>query len=255
MAETGTEPKVSTSAPPLAFVVIVEVVAAAAALGVVRPETTHTIPEAVESKARADAKTISKLGVVYDGVIVPEMVLGEVPPLVHVAVGVPVKEAKSVTTIFATSVADPPVNPTVTVEAVAMTLDEKTMEAADIAPRACWQSKSAVRQKIRDFIGIQVTRISPSLCSSAILKWSQLHIASYSAVHDVALQLPSVCMSSVEHPILSCFKKNYDTNRFAQISTPYAPGYRAYQHSHAGMTQFSNPLLTQSQTPPAVLKA
>ena len=133
MAETATEPTFSTGWLVASYVEIVEVVAAAAALGFVRPVTTHEIAPAAASKARGVAKTIFKSGVVYDGVIVPGMVVPGLP-LVHVAVGVPVKEAKPVTVIDATAVDDAPVNPTVTVEAVAMTLDEKAMEAELKAP-------------------------------------------------------------------------------------------------------------------------
>jgi len=117
MAETATEPSFSIATLLPSYVVIVEVVAAAAALGFVRPVTTHEIAPAAASKARGVAKTIFKLGLEYDGVIVPVMGVPGLPPLVHVAVGVvPVKEAKPVTVIDATAVDDAPVNPTVTVE-------------------------------------------------------------------------------------------------------------------------------------------
>ena len=73
MAGTGTPAKDSRGAKPEVTpkVDIVEVVAAAAALGVVRPVTMHTTTAAF--KARGVPKTIFKLGVEYVGVIVPEM--------------------------------------------------------------------------------------------------------------------------------------------------------------------------------------
>jgi hypothetical protein len=106
-AGTATPAKVSTGANGLAPKVdIVEVVAAAAALGVVRPSTMHTT---AAFKATGLPRTICKLGEEYVAVIVPEMIL---PALVHVAVGLlPVKEVKPVTVIMAAAVvADPAVN-------------------------------------------------------------------------------------------------------------------------------------------------
>ena len=67
------------------------------------------------------------LGVEYVAVIVPGMVR---PALVHVAVGLlPVKEVKPDMVITSATVVDVPVNPTVMVVAVEMTLAEKAMEA------------------------------------------------------------------------------------------------------------------------------
>ncbi len=85
MAGTATPAKVSRGANPALTpkVDIVEAVAAAPALGVVRPVTMHTTTAAF--KARGVPKTIFKLGEEYVGVISPEM---EVPALVHVAVRV-----------------------------------------------------------------------------------------------------------------------------------------------------------------------
>ena len=106
---------------------IVEVgllVAAAAVLGVERPATMHTT---AAFKATGVPKTICKLGEEYVAVIVPEMA---VPALVHVAVGLlPVKEVKPDMVITSATVVDVPVNPTVMVVAVEMTLAEKAMEA------------------------------------------------------------------------------------------------------------------------------
>ncbi len=155
-----------------------EVAAAAAALGVVKPATMHTIAPTAEPGLPMAS---SKLGVLYVGVTVPP---NETPSLVHVAEPLlRVKEVKPVTVILVAAVAVTPVNEMVTeVEEVEMTLAEKAMEAeVNAPPRACWQSKSAVRKKIGDFIGIQVIRISLYLRSSAISKWSQPHIVSYSA--------------------------------------------------------------------------
>ena len=108
---------------------IVEVVAAAAAPGVVKPVTMHTT---AAFKARGVLKTIFKLGEEYVGVIVPVM---EVPALVHVAVRLlPVKEVKPDKVTTAAVVADAPVNLRVTVEAVDMTLLENATEAEVKAP-------------------------------------------------------------------------------------------------------------------------
>ena len=126
MAGTATPAMVSTGANPALIpkVDMVEVVAAAAALGVVRPETTHTT---AAFKATGVARTSFTLGEEYVAVIVPGMAA---PALVHVAVGLlPVKEVKPVTVITCTAVADAPVNPTVMVEAVEMTLLENATEA------------------------------------------------------------------------------------------------------------------------------
>jgi hypothetical protein len=130
MAGTATPATVSTGVKPAPApkVDIEEVVAAAAELGVVRPETTHTT---AASKASGVPRTICKLGEEYVGVIVPEMAL---PDLVHVAVGMPVKEAKPVNVITATAVVDAPVNPRVMEEAVEMTLLENETEADVKAP-------------------------------------------------------------------------------------------------------------------------
>ena len=125
MAGTATSAKVSTGAhpEPTPKVDIVEVVAAAAALGVVRPETTHTT---AAFKATGVARTSFTLGEEYVTVIVPEMA---VPALVHVAVGLlPVKEVKPVKVITSATVADAPVYPTVMVEAVEMRSLENVTE-------------------------------------------------------------------------------------------------------------------------------
>jgi hypothetical protein len=104
-------------------------VAAAAALGVVRPVTMHTT---AAFKARGVPKTIFKLGVEYVAVIPPEM---EVPVLVHVALRVVlVKEVKPVKVITSATVDDAPVNPRVTVEAVETRLLENATEAEVKAP-------------------------------------------------------------------------------------------------------------------------
>ena len=127
IAGTATPAKVSRGAKPALTpkVDIVEVVAAAAALGVARPVTTHTTAEV--DKSRGVPKTICKLGEEYVAVIVPEMAA---PALVHVAVGLlPVKEGKPVTVITAVGVVDAPVNPTVMEVAVPMTLLENETEA------------------------------------------------------------------------------------------------------------------------------
>ncbi len=134
MAGTTTPAKMSTGANGLAPKVdIVEVVAAAAALGVERPVTMHTT---AAFKATGVPRMICKLGEEYVAVIVPEMA---VPALVHVAVGLlPVKEVKPVTVITAAAknspVGDAPVNPTVMEEAVEMRLLENETEAEVKAP-------------------------------------------------------------------------------------------------------------------------
>ena len=131
MGGTAAPATVSTGAKPAPApkVDTVEVVAAAAALGVVKPATTHTT---VPFKSRGVPRTSFKLGVEYVAVIVPEM---EVPALVHVAVGLlPVKEAKPVNVITAAAVDDAPVNPRVTEVAVEMTLLENETEADVKAP-------------------------------------------------------------------------------------------------------------------------
>ncbi len=133
MAGTATPAKVSTGAKPepTPKVDIVEVVAAAAALGVARPETTHTT---AAFKATGVPRTSFTLGEEYVAVIAPEMAL---PALVHVAVGLlPVKEVKPVKVITSAAVADAPVNPTVMEEAVDMTLLANATEAEVKAP-AC----------------------------------------------------------------------------------------------------------------------
>jgi hypothetical protein len=110
MAETATPAEVSTGAKPelTPKVDIVEVVAAAAALGVVRPETTHTT---AAFKATGVARTIFTLGVRYVTVIVPAMALAA---LVHVAVGLLAeKEIKPVTVITSAKTEDAPENPRV----------------------------------------------------------------------------------------------------------------------------------------------
>ena len=100
-----------------------EVVAAAAALGVVRPATTHTT---AASKATVVVRASFKLGVEYVAVIVPMSMVA----LVHIAERLlPVKVAKPVTVITAAAVADAPVNPRVMEEVVEMTLLEKVIEA------------------------------------------------------------------------------------------------------------------------------
>jgi hypothetical protein len=119
IAGTATPAKVSTGANPelTPKVDIVEVVAAAAALGVVRPETTHTT---AAFKATGLARTSFTLGEEYVAVIVPVMAM---PALVHDAVRLlPMKEVKPVKVITSATVADAPVNPTVMVETVEMTL-------------------------------------------------------------------------------------------------------------------------------------
>jgi hypothetical protein len=125
MAGTATPATVPTGAKPAPApnVDIVEVVAAAAATGVVRPVTTHTT--AAPDKSRGVPRTICKLGEEYVAVIVPEMA---VPALVHVAVGLlPVKEVKPVTVITAAAVADDaPVNPRVMEEAAETILLENS---------------------------------------------------------------------------------------------------------------------------------
>ena len=63
--------------------------------------------------------------------IVPKMLL---PALVHVALGLPVKEVKPVTVITAVAVVDAPVNLTVMEEAVEMRLLENETEAEVKAP-------------------------------------------------------------------------------------------------------------------------
>jgi len=134
MAGTATPTKVSTGANPelTPKVDIVEVLAAATALGVDRPETTHTT--AASYKATGVARTSFKLGEEYVAVIVPEMAL---PALVHVAVRLlPVKEAKPVKVITAAAVVDAPVNPMLMEEAVEMTLLENETEA-DVKAPAC----------------------------------------------------------------------------------------------------------------------
>ena len=101
-------------------------VAAAAALGVVKPVTMHTIAPTAEPGV---PMTSFKLGEVYVGVIVPP---NEAPSLVHVAVGLlTVKEAKPDTVITAAAVAVAPVNAMVMeVEAVETGLLGKETEAA-----------------------------------------------------------------------------------------------------------------------------
>ena len=85
-----------------------EVVAAAAALGVVRPATTHTT---AASKATVVVRASFKLGVEYVAVIVPMSMVA----LVHIAERLlPVKVAKPVTVITAAAVADDPENLKVT---------------------------------------------------------------------------------------------------------------------------------------------
>jgi hypothetical protein len=126
MAGTATPAKVSRGAKPepTPNVDIVELVAAAAELGVVRPETTHTT---AAFKATGVSRASFKLGEEYVGVIVPM----SVPALVHVAVGVPVKEAKPCTVITAAAVDVAPVNAMVMeVEAVETGLLGKETEAA-----------------------------------------------------------------------------------------------------------------------------
>ncbi len=109
---------------------IVEVgllVAAAAVLGVERPETMHTT---AAFKATGVPKTICKLGEEYVAVIVPEMA---VPALVHAAVGLlPAKEVKPVKVITSAAVVDAcdsPVNLTVMEVPVEMTLSRNETEA------------------------------------------------------------------------------------------------------------------------------
>jgi len=131
MAGTGTPAKDSRGAKPEVTpkVDIVEVVAAGTALGVVRAEMMHTTGAFKESGVPMTSLT---LGVEYVAVIVPEMVE---PALVHVAVGLlPVKEVKPDMVITSATVVDVPVNPTVMVVAVEMTLAEKAMEAEFKAP-------------------------------------------------------------------------------------------------------------------------
>ncbi len=105
---------------------IVEVgllVAAAAVLGVVRPATMHTT---AAFKATGLPRASFKLGEEYVAVIVPEMLL---PALVHVAVGLPVKEVKPVKVITSAAVDDAPVNPTVMDVPVEMTLSRNETKA------------------------------------------------------------------------------------------------------------------------------
>ena len=131
IAGTGTPATVSTRAKlaPAPKVDILEVVAAAAALGVVRPAMTHTT---AAFKARGLPSSILKLGEEYVVVIVPGII---VPALVHVVEGkLPLKLAKPVTVITAAAVADAPVNPRVMEEAVEMTLLENETEAEVKAP-------------------------------------------------------------------------------------------------------------------------
>ena len=133
---TATPSKVSRGAKPAPTPKVdsVEVVAAAAALGVVKPVTMHST---AAFKVRGVPKTIFKLGVEYVGVIVPEMEtvasmwrrLGIVPvSLVHVAERLPpVKEVKPDKVTTAATVDDAPVNLRVMEEAVEMTLLENAM--------------------------------------------------------------------------------------------------------------------------------
>ncbi len=126
MGGTATPAKVSRGAKPelTPKVDIVEVAAAAAALGVVKPATMHTI---AAFKPVVVVRTSFKLGEEYVGVIVPM----SVPALVHVAVGVPVKEVKPDNVITAAAVDVAPVNAMVMeVEAVETGLLGKKTEAA-----------------------------------------------------------------------------------------------------------------------------
>jgi len=131
MTGTATPAKVSRGAKPepTPNVDMVEVVAAAPALGVVRPETTHTTAAAL--KARGVPMTSFKLGEEYVAVIVPMSTVA----LVHVAVRLlPVKEVKPDNVITAADVDDAPVNPRVMVEAVETRLLENATEAEVKAP-------------------------------------------------------------------------------------------------------------------------
>ena len=131
MAGTATPAKVSRGAKPepTPNVDIVELVAAAPALGVVRPETAHNTAAALN--ARGVPMTSFKLGVEYVAVIAPMSTVA----LVHVAVRVlPVKEVKPDNVITAAAVVEAPVNPRVMVEAVETRLLENATEAEDKAP-------------------------------------------------------------------------------------------------------------------------
>jgi hypothetical protein len=152
MAGTATPATVSTITPvPASKVDIVEVVAAAAALGVARPETTHTT---AAFKGRGLPSSIFKWGEVYVAVIVPEMAL---PALVHVAVGVLAeKEVKPVTVITSAAVAVAPVNPTVMEVAVEMRSLENATEAEVKGPAAAQAQVAANRNKIRIRRTIQI---------------------------------------------------------------------------------------------------
>ena len=101
-----------------------EVVAAAAALGVVKPVTTHTI---APTKEPGVPMASFKSGAVNVGVTVPP---NELPPLVHVAEGeLAVQEVKPVTVIKAAFVAVVPVNAMVMEVAVETGLLGKETEA------------------------------------------------------------------------------------------------------------------------------